>query len=135
MTKFIQEIQHVMQKAASFFDDRDYFYEAKIMRNLLRTWYFDFSIRELCEQTFQIGAYDADYHYSVEGWETMVVEITLLLEKLVAKRRTNTIRNELLTVVRMKMIREELLATAMSPERVYSITERYGASAAYETFA
>jgi hypothetical protein len=65
----------------------------------------------------------------------MVVEITLLLEKLVAKRRTNTIRNELLTVVRMKMIREELLATAMSPERMYSITERYGASAAYETFA
>jgi hypothetical protein len=127
-----------MQKTSPFtelYDHYDYFYEANIMGDYIRTCHFRYSIRELCDKTFHIGAYEPEHHYSVEKWEMLVSEMTLLLENRIAKRRTNVIRKELLTVVRMKTMREELVATAMSPERVYSMTERYGASAAYETFA
>ena len=80
------------------------------------------NIREVCDESFQIRAYRPDYDYDVQRWETLVTEITWLLEKLAAEKR-------------MKKLRNELIATAMSPERMGSIVERYGESAPCQTFA
>jgi hypothetical protein len=122
MTKLLDKIECVMRKADPLMLNGDYYYEARNMIVLLTTWPHSASIRQLCEESFQIRPYLPDYDYDVERWETMVTEITWLLEKTVAEKR-------------MKKIQNELLATAMSPERMGSIVERYGTSAAYDTFA
>lgn len=121
MTTLVDKIERVMWKTniLGLQGDADYYYEARIMVALLATW--KSSIRQLCEESFQIRAYRPDCDYDVKRWETLVTEITWLLEKLMAEKR-------------MKKLRHELIATAMSPERMGSIVQRYGASAPYQTF-
>jgi len=137
MSKLVDKIESVMRKINPLRLDGDYYYDAKILVENLRSWpqCSSSSIGELCEISFVLYLYDKGYDYDVERWNMMVAEITWLLEKLGAKKRVKKIRKQLLTAVRMKKIRKELLATAMSPERVYSMNQRYGASAAHETFA
>lgn len=122
MTKIVDKIERVMRKNNPLGLDGDYYYEAALMVTILSLVPHSTSIRELCEESFQIRAYRPDYDYDVKRWETLVTEITWLLEKLMAEKR-------------MKKLRNELIATAMSPERMGSIVERYGESAACETFA
>jgi hypothetical protein len=122
MTKLVDKIERVMRKTNVLRLQGDYYYDARIMVEILRTWPHGSSIRQLCEKTFQIGAYEPGYHYEVETWETLVTEMTWLLEKTMAEHR-------------MKKMREELIAGAMSPARVGSMADRYGASAACATFA
>ena len=136
MTKLVDKIERLMWKSSPcMFGTFDYYHEARTMVQLLRMWPHGYSIRALCEETFQIWVYRPGYDYDVNQWETLVAEITWLLEKLMAEKRMKKIRNQLLTAVTMKTIRGELIATAMSPERVGSIVERYGESAPCETFA
>ena len=122
MTKIVDRIERVMRKNNPLGLEGDYYYEATLMVTILRLVPFGSSIREICDESFQIRAYRPDYDYDVQRWETLVTEITWLLEKLMAEKR-------------MKKLRNELVATAMSPERMGAMTERYGASAPCETFA
>ena len=122
MTRIVDRIERVMRKNNPLGLDGDYYYEARLMVTILSLVPHSTSIREVCDESFQIRAYRPDYDYDVQRWDTMVTEITWLLEKLAAEKR-------------MKKLRNELIATAMSPERMGSIVERYGESAPCQTFA
>jgi hypothetical protein len=122
MTKIVDQIERVMRKSNPLGLDGDYYYEAGLMVTIIRLMHHTTSIRDLCEESFQIRAYRPDCDYDVERWETMVTEITWLLEKTMAEKR-------------IKKLRGELIATAMSPERIGYIVQRYGPSAPCETFA
>jgi hypothetical protein len=122
MSKLVDKIERVMRKNNPLGLDGDYYYEAILMVTTLRSVPFGYSIRDICDVSFQIRAYRPDYDYDVQRWETLVTEVTWLLEKLMAEKR-------------MKKLRNELIAIAMSPERMGAITDRYGASAPCETFA
>ena len=122
MTKIVHRIERVMRKNNPLGLDGDYYYEASLMVTILSLVPFGSSIQEICEESFQIRAYRPDCDYDVKRWEKLVTEITWLMGKLMAEKR-------------MKKLRSELVATAMSPERVGSIVERYGESAPCETFA
>jgi hypothetical protein len=122
MTKLVDKIERVMRKTNPLSLDGDYYYEAGLMVTILRLVPFGSSIRELCEESFQIRAYRPDDDYDVKRWEALVTDITWLLEKLMAEKRMNAMR-------------EELMASAMSPERVGAMAARYGAYAACATFA
>ena len=122
MPKIVDQIEGVMRRNNPLGLDGDYYYEASLMVTILRLVPFRSSIREVCDESFQIRAYRPDCDYDVKRWETLVTEITWLLEKLMAEKR-------------MKKIRSELIATSMSPERMGSMVERYGGSAPCETFA
>jgi len=122
MTKLVDQIERLMRKNNPLGLDGDYYYEAGLMVTILSLVPHSTSIREICDESFQIRAYRPHCDYDVKRWETLVTEITWLLEKLAAEKR-------------MKKLRRELVATAMSPERVGSIVERYGTSAPCETFA
>lgn len=121
MIKLINKIEHVMRKADPF-RGGNYYLEARIMVGLLHTW-SDFNsdgIRDLCEETFGIHCYEPTYEYDSNRWETLVTQIRWLLEKQRIIENIN--ENDY-----------KLLATAMSPERINSITEPFGPSAANET--
>ena len=122
MTKIVHRIERVMRNNNPLGLEGDYYYEAELMVTILRLVPFGSSIRDICDESFQIRAYRPDYDYDVQRWEKLVTEITWLLEKLAAEKR-------------MKKLRNELIATAMSPERMGSIVERYGESAPCQTFA
>ena len=121
MTNIIDQIERVMRKNNPLGLDGDYYYEARLMVTILRLVPFRSSIRDICDESFQIRAYRPGCDYDTERWEKLVTEITWLLEKLAAEKR-------------MKKLRHELIATSMSPERMGAMTEHYGASAPCETF-
>jgi len=91
----------------------DYYYEANNMVRLLPT--FRGTILDLCMDSFDI------YYDHHPKWTELEIAIGQFLDQRKSIRRTN-------------IIRQELLATVMSPERVFSIKQRYGVSASYEIF-
>jgi len=113
----IDEIERVMRNVNPFgFSEpqySDYYYEANNMINLLQTFRGD--IIDLCMDAFQL------YDNGQPIWKQLESEISQLLNKRKSIRRT-------------KIIRAELLATAMSPERIVSMMERYGSAAPAQTF-
>jgi len=118
MPALIDEIESAMLKVNPFgFIDpqySDYYYEANNMIQLLPTFRGD--RLELCMESFQL------YDNGQPIWKQLESEISQVLDKRKSIRRT-------------KIIRAELLANAMSPERIVSMMERYGPLAPAQTFS
>jgi hypothetical protein len=118
MPALIDEIESAMRKVNPFglinAQYSDYYYEANNMIQLLPT--FRGERIDLCMDAFQL------YDNGQQIWKELESEISQVLDKRKSIRRTN-------------IIRSELLANAMSPERIVSMMERYGPSAPAETFS
>ena len=118
MPALIDEIEHAMRKVNpfSYIDPQysDYYYEANNMINLLPTFRGD--RLELCMDAFQL------YDNGQPIWKQLESEISQVLDKRKSIRRTN-------------IIRSELLANAMSPERIGYMINQYGPSAPAQTFS
>lgn len=91
----------------------DYYYEANNMIKLIPTFRGDRI--DLCMDAFQL------YDNGSPIWKQLEVEISQLLDQLKSNKRT-------------KIIREELMSLAMSPQRVVSMINRYGPHAPAQTF-
>ena len=117
MPALIDEIESAMRKVNPFgltdAQYSDYYYEANNMINLLPTFRGD--IIDLCMDAFQL------YDNGQPIWKQLEFEISQVLDKRKSIRRT-------------KIIRAELLATVMSPERIGYMINQYGPSAPAETF-
>jgi len=68
MSKLVDKIERVMRKANPLRLEGDYYYDARIMLENIRTWPHSdsASIRELCETSFLIYLFDKGDDYDVE---------------------------------------------------------------------
>jgi hypothetical protein len=117
MMPLVDEIERVMRKVNPFgyIDPQysDYYYEANNMIKLLPTFKGDRI--DLCMDSFQM------YDNGSPIWKKLEAEISQLFDQIKSNKRT-------------KIIRPELMALAMSPQRIVSMINQYGPHAPAQTF-
>lgn len=117
MMPLVDEIERVMRNVNPFgYTDpqySDYYYEANNMIKLLPNFKGD--KLDLCMDSFQL------YYDGSPVWKQLEAEISQLFDQIKSHKRT-------------KIIRPELMALAMSPQRVVSMINRYGPHAPAKTF-